>query len=488
MAIMLLVSCRGFRPAGREELRRSSYMAGVSVHDPSIIKAGGQYYIFGSHMEAAASKDLIKWKRIASGVTKANPLFDNLFTDMRAFDYVGRNEQGGYSVWAPDVIYNRKTGKYMMYFCTTSTYIKSNICFALSDSAEGPYHYVDRILYSGFTGRTLGETDVEGIVGKGQTGKYYPSGGYLNTRWPNAIDPALFYDKRGRLWMTYGSWSGGIFLLEIDQETGYPIHPENNEETRTDAYFGRHLAGGWHNSVEGPYIIYDEQSGYYYLFVSYGGLVSNGGYQIRLYRSETPEGPYVDKKGEELDPAKPTHYPYGVKMMGNYMFPSLLMPYMAPGHNSALIEGDKIYLVHHTRFDDSSEFHEPRVRRLFRTSDGWLTAAPFSFTGTEKLAAGLSSRNVGGRYFVVNHGTDIGPAIHGAEETLFKAGGVIVDREGKHLGRWQYEKESASFTVTLGSEIFTGVLLEQKDEAGDDVTAFSLASEGNETLWGVRYE
>ena len=52
------------------------------------------------------------------------------------FTYVGKNEEGGYSVWAPDVIYNKKMGKYVMYFCTTSSYVKSNICFATADDIE----------------------------------------------------------------------------------------------------------------------------------------------------------------------------------------------------------------------------------------------------------------------------------------------------------------------------------------------------------------
>ena len=30
------------------------------------------------------------------------------------------------------IIYNKKMGKYVMYFCTTSSYVKSNICFANS--------------------------------------------------------------------------------------------------------------------------------------------------------------------------------------------------------------------------------------------------------------------------------------------------------------------------------------------------------------------
>ena len=38
-----------------------------------------------------------------------------------------------------------------MYFCTTSSYVKSNICFATADDIEGPYHYEDTFLYSGYS-------------------------------------------------------------------------------------------------------------------------------------------------------------------------------------------------------------------------------------------------------------------------------------------------------------------------------------------------
>ena len=38
-------------------IKKGGFSAGVSVHDPSIIKDNGTYYIFGSHMESAKSTD-----------------------------------------------------------------------------------------------------------------------------------------------------------------------------------------------------------------------------------------------------------------------------------------------------------------------------------------------------------------------------------------------------------------------------------------------
>lgn len=66
--------------------------------------------------------------------------------------------------------------------------------------------------------------------------------------------------------------------------------------------------------------------------------------------------------------------------MGNYLFPSLKTAYMAPGHNSAIKDEDgKYYLVYHQRFDNGSEYHEPRVHQMFLNQDGWFVAAAFAF-------------------------------------------------------------------------------------------------------------
>ena len=90
--------------------------------------------------------------------------------------------------------------------------------------------------------------------------------------------------------MTYGSWSGGIFLLEVDPATGKPMYPGEDSTTEDgriiDRYFGIKLSGGYHQSGEGPYIVYDEKTDYYYLFVTYGGLAAKGGYNMRLFRAE----------------------------------------------------------------------------------------------------------------------------------------------------------------------------------------------------------
>ncbi len=483
-------------------MKKGGFHAGVAVHDPAIfVDRDNSYYIFGSHMSAASSKDLRNWEFFAEGVNAENPLFSNLFDEpKRAFSYCGNfNESELYAVWAPDISYNPYLGKYMMYFCTTGSYIKSTICMAAADQVKGPYTFTDVLLYSGFDKQTVEETNLKAILGdEMDIGRYVnKDGDYNNLDWPNCIDPNLFHDKDGRLWMVYGSWSGGIFILEIDEQTGYPIHPKEDRKNHVDSYYGKKLIGGGHKSIEGPYILYDAKADYYYLFVSYGWLARDGGYQIRLFRSKKPDGPYVDMNGKTFRQAD-QHEQYGLKLMGNYTFPSLETGYKAPGHNSAFTDTDgKMYVVYHQRFDIPEEFHEPRVHQLFRTSTGWLTASPFATEGEMLCPKGYHESEICGTYYVVDHGMDISGEMHTPLKAEFTRSGDILRykeqepenadtvKESEPIGWYTLEGESCiSFEVEGIS--YEGVIIQQNDEAGNPVMCISGVGE-NHSIWAVKY-
>ena len=272
-----------------DSLATGTYANGISCHDPQIIAADGAYYMTGSHMVLAKSEDLVSWDVLHNG----SNLFTNIFSgSLPAFSFVGKNTDGGYSVWASNIYYNETMQKYLMYFCTTSSYIKSSLALAVSDVPEGPYTYTDTILYSGFKKKDVDQTNFYEVLGsEADVSDYLRPGGFDNNHWPNCIDPAVFEDENGTQWMVYGSWSGGLFLLELDPATGLPVHPEADPENGVDPYFGYHLIGGGHHACEEPYIEYVPETGYYYLFASYGNLQAYGGYQIREFRSESPTGP-----------------------------------------------------------------------------------------------------------------------------------------------------------------------------------------------------
>lgn len=468
--------------------------AGASVHDPSIVKVDGKYYIFGSHMSTAVSDDLRHWTSIGDGYKVKDQIYYELMANKDAFAYAGSKnsviptDDRAWHVWAPDVIYNEEDGLYYLYFCTTSTWNASNLCYATSDKIDGPYEWKGALIYSGFTLETFDNTDVAEYVDEEEAKDKYikKSNEYNFNKYPNAIDPTVLYDEDGRLWMVYGSWSGGMYLLELDKQTGEVIHPEADEEKRVDAYFGKRLLGGNHSSIEAPYILYDEQSGYYYLFVSYGGLVREGGYQIRVFRSETIDGDYVDMNGEfPLDTTNPEHYPYGLKLSGNYFLPSLEMAYMATGHNSAFVDDDgKKYIVNHTRFDNKTEEHEPRVHQFIVNEEGWPCMLPYATDGETVNESGYEMADVAGRYYVINQGTAISADI--AQPFI-----LYLDESGKVYGdgvegSWEAKDGTCYMHITYGDVSYSGVFCQMNDEAGTQVMTFSAVG-ANESVWGVKY-
>ena len=475
----------------------STLATGASVHDPSILKVDGTYYIYGSHMAAAYCDDLIKWKMMANGYRESNPVFGQIYEVYdEAFAYSGAPSSliptddaergGGEHVWAPDVIYNETMGKYVMYYCTTSTWSTSNLCYGISDTPDGKFEWQGALIYSGFDKDTIKKTDVLDYVDEDYAMSTYLKGetAYRYEDWPNAIDPAVFYDGDGKLWMVYGSWSGGIFLLELDQATGKVIHPAADPANNVDPYFGKRIVGGGHESMEAPYILWDESSGYYYLFVSYGALNREGGYQIRVFRSEKPDGEYVDMNGNNLGSKMNNAY-FGLKLSGNYMLPCLSKAYMATGHNSALVDDDgKKYVVYHTRYDNGSEQHNPRVHQFIVNEEGWPCMLPYQTQGETVSETGYSADQVAGRYYMINQGTAIDAKIAKPEILYLNAGGKAKTKDEE--GTWEMKEGTYFMTVTLGDRTFSGVFCAMDDEAGTPVMTFSAVG-NNESVWGVKY-
>ena len=67
----------------------------VSVHDPSIMEAtDGTYYVFGSHIDAAKSKDLVNWTTFTNGYTSSNnAIFGDLSKNLaKPFKWAGEND------------------------------------------------------------------------------------------------------------------------------------------------------------------------------------------------------------------------------------------------------------------------------------------------------------------------------------------------------------------------------------------------------------
>lgn len=493
----------------------------VSVHDPSIVKDDDTYYVFGSHIEAAKSTDLQNWIRFTNGYTTPNNvLFGNLSENLKgSFAWAGENDsdcKGGFSVWAPNVFWNPDyvndngtNGAYMMYYCTSSTYKRSAIGHAISQNIEGPYTYVDTIMYSGFTsgdsydsGSKINtnylNTNIEELIDNGTlkeaNSKWFTSKGEYNTSYsPNAIDPELFYDTEGTLWMTYGSWSGGVYILKIDKNTGKAIYPGKDKTSEsgniTDAYFGTRISGGYTKSGEGAKVVYDKETGYYYLYVSYAGLAANGGYNIRLFRSKNPDGPYLDAAGNNAVLSGNIDNAYcGIKLIGNYKFDCLDVGYKSAGHNSSFIDSDgQMYLVYHTRFNNGTEEHQVRVHQMFINEDGWPLVAPYEYSGDKISENGYSKDKVVGYYQFINHGNS-------NNSTMIETLNIKLNEDftvsGDVTGTWSMKDGSYFMNINIDGVIYKGVFFKEQDESKYEskVMTFTALGSNNECIWGSKLD
>ena len=288
--------------------------------------------------------------------------------------------------------------------------------------------------------------------------------------------------------MCYGSWSGGIFTLEVDPKTGYLIHPKSgttSDGRMVDSYFGTKISGGYGKSGEGPFIEYNADTGYYYLWVTYGGLFSDGGYNMRVFRSTSPLGPFKDPAGNNaVLPTNPNLDATGLKVMGNYKFSSLNKAYMACGHNSVLRDDDgKWYLFYHARFDDGSEYHEVRVHSMYFNDAGWPVVAPFEYSGDEISSTGYNTDDIVGTYEFIDNGTSTDGKIISSQNIKLNADGTI---SGAVSGTWQQDAANSAADLTIGGAVYKGHFLAAKDESGKKVMSFTAVGTNNHTVWGAK--
>ncbi len=481
----------------KEKFALSEYVGAkrTTCHDPSIFKDfDGTYYIFGTHMTFSSTENLKDWTNL-DGTYRLS--FDKeTITAIRAWNKDDTVVKWYDYLWAPDVIYNETMGKYCMYLSANGDTWKSNIVLLTADVATGPWTYAGSVVAGGFDETNWTEMDADEVLGVTGLPERYIKNGVVNGKWgdefPNCIDPTIFYDDDGNLWMAYGSWSGGIFILALDEQTGlrdYSVTYETNEHS--DAYFGKKIAGGKYVSGEAAYI--EKIGDYYWLHISYGGLEAKSGYNVRVYRSGNPDGPYVDALGNDAFSDKYV-FNYnlvnkGVRLFGGYQWRTFSVGEVAQGHNSAFVDDDgRAYIVYHTRTTDGTEGHSVRVHQLFLNKENWLVAAPYQTDGEKLDTSVCTVENVAGKYEVILHELNIDYAnldVMLPEAIYLNADGTV---SGYYEGSWTLEEGTSFINVTLGSVTYSGVALEMNVENLNRKTVVftALGQENQLTLWGSK--
>jgi arabinan endo-1,5-alpha-L-arabinosidase len=261
----------------------------ISIHDPStIIKCKDKYYIFGTGQGiiSKSSQDKIFWSagppvfaRAPAWTTNTVPLFDGTF-------------------WAPDIMY--LNGQYRLYYAVSSWSSQvSAIGLATTptlDPSDPAYLWTDH-----------------GIVIQSVSGSPY-----------NTIDPSVTLDAAGNPWMAFGSYWNGIYIVQLDPLTGLRLSPTS--PTYRLAY---------NTSIEASCVV--PHGAYYYLLVNWGSCCSgvNSTYNIRVGRSSTITGPYLDRNGVDM------------ANNGGTLFLEGTGKFTGPGHVGVLSEDGQQWFSYH---------------------------------------------------------------------------------------------------------------------------------------------
>ncbi len=422
----------------------------VAVHDPSVFKdpKTNRYYAFGSHFAVASSNDLIHWTQEVydgsaedSGQREAQKLYGNgvnwrtVLT--KAVAHAGTSAP---STWAPDVEYYN--GKYYMYVSLSSFGSnRSAIVRVEADSVLGVYGNEQMIVKSS------------------------------NGDDPNCIDPELFYDKEGGLWMVYGSFFGGIYIKELyNSGANWGLPKESGFGTKLwQGALGAAEQGG----PEGPYIFHDGD--YYYLMVSDGSLSSN--YHMRVARSANPAGPYYDITGADMAAA----HGKGNKLAGNWQFDGETGK-AAYGHNSVCEIDGEFFVVAHMRYyeyGNVSGGHNVRVHRLLFNEQGWPVLASERYAG-ETLGT-VEEREIAGKYDLILHSEGTSAAFVTSTRYTFTADHKIT-LNGAASGTWSYKEDGNFIGITLNGVTYRGTAIPVWTENGG-VISFSAVSDTGRSLW-----
>jgi arabinan endo-1,5-alpha-L-arabinosidase len=221
------------------------------AHDPSLWIGNGGWYVFatGPGLQRLHSDDGTEWKRLAPIFTRAN---------LPAWWADAVPAHKGVDVWAPKLF--ELGGRFHVMY-SLSTFGKNTSAIGIA-SAESP---------------DAADWRDDGLVLQSHAGDDF-----------NAIDPDVFVDPdTGRVWMTYGSFWRGIRVTELDARTLRPIGA-----TR---FVADHQGG-----IEAPTLI--RRGAWWYLFVSWDFCCRgvNSTYNIRVGRSASPTGPFVDQDGADM--------------------------------------------------------------------------------------------------------------------------------------------------------------------------------------------
>ncbi|WP_066582264.1 arabinan endo-1,5-alpha-L-arabinosidase [Cellulomonas timonensis] len=377
------------------------------AHDPTAVRdADGTHYLFSTDayadgpvragVQVRRSRDLVDWEFhgwALPGVPEA-----------------GAAWSGAGGLWAPEVV--RVGDEWRMYWSASTFGSRTSaIGLAVAPSPTGPW-----------ADRGLVVTSLHDVDG------------------PNAIDANAVADADGRHWLVYGSFFGGIHVIELDPATGLAVGGEPADGHRPGTCLARRPRAV-EGAVEGAFVL-PRPGGGHAMLISYDSLFST--YHLRVGVAERVTGPYRDHAGRPLtdDDADPAILLASHALTGG-------RTWLAPGHASVLTTpspvggADLQLLVHHVRDGAHPHQHEAQVRRLLWTHGRWPVVSPQPWAGdreTHELAP--DARTLLGVWEVVSFD---GPTAEVARPRTVRVGEDDLRDVVQHgPGRFTWQRESAA--------------------------------------------
>ena len=299
------------------EATPSDLRGNLGIHDPSaVIQDNGRYYVFGTGQGiiSKSSADLTYWS--------AGP---SIFANPPAWT---TNDVPGFAgvFWAPDISFFN--GVYHLYYAV-STFGSQVSAIGLAtnptlDPTNPGYQWTD-----------------QGPVIQSTTGSAY-----------NCIDPSVTFDASSNLWMSFGSYWNGIYVVQLDPATGLV-----NSTNSTPVHEAFNTASG--DPIEASYLCH--HGNYYYLFANWGTCCAgvNSTYNIRMGRSTNIIGPYLDRNGVDMASGGGTLF---LKTTGKFIGPGQI----------GILEGDGIeYFGYHYYDGNNNGAPTFDLEPLSWTTDGW---------------------------------------------------------------------------------------------------------------------
>ena len=292
------------------------------LHDPgTMIKNGSSYFIFGDGqgISGITSTDLRNW-------SATSPIFPGSPPAWTSNAVVGFT---GY-FWAPDVAYFN--GRYNLYYaCSIFGTINSAIGLVTTPSLTSPtWTDQGKVIQSNDSAHKTVDTDLTSI---------------------NCIDPSVLVDTNGNVWLSFGSYSDGIMVMQIDPTTGKKLAAPVKVSSSSTSFFS--------NTEEGSYLY--QRGGFYYLFVNFGGCCAgvDSTYNIRVGRSANVTGPYVDRKGASMIGG------------GGTMILESTARYIGPGHAAIMNDNGTNWFTYHYYDGKNNGAATVGMNRLYWAADGW---------------------------------------------------------------------------------------------------------------------